>query len=103
MNNATLNRFFALHFVLPFVLAALAILHLIAVHETAGASNPLGVPGYYDRVPFAPYFIYKDLITIFLFFFILSVFVFFLPNSLGDSENYVVANPMQTPAAIVPE
>lgn len=83
MNNATLNRFFALHFVLPFVLAALAILHLIAVHETAGASNPLGVPGYYDRVPFAPYFIYKDLITIFLFFFILSVFVFFMPNHLG--------------------
>jgi len=103
VNNATLNRFFALHFILPFVLAALAILHLIAVHETAGASNPLGVPGYYDRVPFAPYFIYKDLITIFLFFFILSVFVFFLPNQLGDCENYVVANPMQTPAAIVPE
>jgi ubiquinol-cytochrome c reductase cytochrome b subunit len=103
VNNATLNRFFALHFVLPFVLAALALMHLIAVHETAGASNPLGVPGYYDRVVFAPYFLFKDLITIYLFFFVLSLFVFFMPNVLGDSENYVMANPMQTPAAIVPE
>jgi ubiquinol-cytochrome c reductase cytochrome b subunit len=103
VNNATLNRFFALHFVLPFVLAALALMHLIAVHETAGASNPLGVPGYYDRVVFAPYFLFKDLITIFIFFFVLSLFVFFMPNVLGDSENYVMANPMQTPAAIVPE
>ena len=103
VNNATLNRFFALHFVLPFVLAALALMHLIAVHDTAGASNPLGVPGYYDRMPFAPYFLFKDLITIFIFLFGLSLFVFFMPNVLGDSENYVMANPMQTPAAIVPE
>jgi ubiquinol-cytochrome c reductase cytochrome b subunit len=103
VNNATLNRFFALHFVLPFVLAALALMHLIAIHETAGASNPLGVPGYYDRVVFAPYFIFKDLITIFIFILGLSLFVFFMPNVLGDSENYVMANPMQTPAAIVPE
>jgi ubiquinol-cytochrome c reductase cytochrome b subunit len=103
VNNATLNRFFALHFLLPFVLAALALAHLIVIHETAGASNPLGVPGYYDRIPFAPYYLFKDLITIFIFFFVLSVFVFFMPNVLGDCENYVVANPMQTPAAIVPE
>lgn len=103
VNNATLNRFFALHFVLPFVLAALALMHLIAIHETAGASNPLGVPGYYDRVVFAPYFLFKDLITIFVFILGLSIFVFFMPNVLGDSENYVMANPMQTPAAIVPE
>jgi ubiquinol-cytochrome c reductase cytochrome b subunit len=103
VNNATLNRFFALHFVLPFVLAALTLMHLIAIHETAGASNPLGVPGYYDRVVFAPYFIFKDLITIFIFILGLSLFVFFMPNVLGDSENYVMANPMQTPAAIVPE
>lgn len=103
VNNATLNRFFALHFVLPFVLAALAIMHLIALHDTAGSSNPLGISGNYDRLPFAPYYIFKDLITIFIFFFILSVFVFFMPNVLGDSENYVMANPMQTPPAIVPE
>nr|YP_009672801.1 apocytochrome b [Zelopaecilomyces penicillatus]QDE53025.1 apocytochrome b [Zelopaecilomyces penicillatus] len=103
VNNATLNRFFALHFVLPFVLAALVLMHLIAVHDSAGASNPLGVPGNYDRVPFAPYFLFKDLITIFIFMFGLSVFVFFMPNVLGDSDNYIMANPMQTPAAIVPE
>ena len=54
-------------------------------------------------MPFAPYFLFKDLVTIFIFFFGLSLFVFFMPNVLGDSENYVMANPMQTPAAIVPE
>ena len=103
VNNATLNRFFSLHFVLPFVLAALALMHLIALHDSAGSGNPLGVSGNYDRLPFAPYFIFKDLITIFLFIIVLSVFVFFMPNVLGDSENYVMANPMQTPPAIVPE
>ena len=103
VNNATLNRFYALHFVLPFVLAALALMHLIALHDSSGSGNPLGVSGNYERLPFAPYFIFKDLITIFLFVLILSIFVFFMPNMLGDSENYVMANPMQTPPAIVPE
>jgi ubiquinol-cytochrome c reductase cytochrome b subunit len=103
VNNATLNRFFSLHYVLPFVLAALVLMHLIALHDSAGSGNPLGVSGNYDRLPFAPYFLFKDLITIFLFIVILSVFVFFMPNMLGDSENYVMANPMQTPPAIVPE
>ena len=103
VNNATLNRFFALHFVLPFVLAALALMHLIALHDSAGSGNPLGVSGNYDRLPFAPYFIFKDLITIFLFILVLSIFVFFMPNALGDSDNYVMANPMQTPPSIVPE
>jgi len=103
VSNATLNRFFALHFVLPFVLAALALMHLIALHDSAGSGNPLGVSGNYDRLPMAPYFLFKDLITIFLFIVILSISVFFMPNVLGDSENYVMANPMQTPPAIVPE
>jgi ubiquinol-cytochrome c reductase cytochrome b subunit len=103
VNNATLNRFFALHFVLPFVLAALVLMHLITLHDSAGSGNPLGVSGNYDRLPFAPYFIFKDLVTIFLFIIVLSIFVFFMPNMLGDSENYVMANPMQTPPAIVPE
>ena len=103
VNNATLNRFFALHFVLPFVLAALALMHLIALHDVVGSSNPLGVSGNYDRLTFAPYYLFKDLITIFIFIFGLSLFVFFMPNLLGDSENYIMANPMQTPAAIVPE
>ena len=103
VNNATLNRFFALHFVLPFILAALALMHLIVLHDRAGSGNPLGVSGNYDRLPFAPYYIFKDLITIFIFILVLSLFVFFMPNLLGDSENYVMANPMQTPPAIVPE
>jgi len=103
VNNATLNRFFSLHFVLPFVLAALALMHLIALHDSAGSGNPLGISSNYDKLPFAPYFIFKDLITIFIFMWVLSLFVFFIPNVLGDSENYVMANPMQTPPAIVPE
>jgi ubiquinol-cytochrome c reductase cytochrome b subunit len=103
VNNATLNRFFALHFVLPFILVALVLMHLIALHDTAGSSNPLGISGNYDRLTFAPYFLFKDLVTIFIFIFVLSLFVFFMPNVLGDSENYIMANPMQTPPAIVPE
>lgn len=103
VNDATLNRFFALHFVLPFILSALTLMHLIALHDSAGSGNPLGISGNYDRLPFSPYFIFKDLITIFLFILVLSLFVFFVPNILGDSENYVMANPMQTPPAIVPE
>jgi ubiquinol-cytochrome c reductase cytochrome b subunit len=92
-----------LHFLLPFVLAALVVMHLIAYHDVVGSGNPLGISGNYDRLPFAPYFVFKDLITIFIFFIVLSVFVFFMPNALGDSENYIMANPMQTPPAIVPE
>ena len=103
VNNATLNRFFSLHFVLPFILAALALLHLVVLHQRGGSSNPTGIASVYDRLPFAPYFIFKDLITIFLFILVLSVYVFFMPNVLGDSDNYVMANPMQTPPAIVPE
>jgi len=103
VNNATLNRFFSLHFVLPFILIALVLMHVIALHDTVGSSNPLGTSGNYDRIPFAPYYLFKDLITILIFILVLSLFVFFSPNVLGDSENYIMANPMQTPAAIVPE
>jgi ubiquinol-cytochrome c reductase cytochrome b subunit len=78
-------------------------MHLIGLHETVGSSTPIGISGNYDRISFAPYYLFKDLITIFIFIFILSSFVFFMPNVLGDSENYIMANPMQTPAAIVPE
>jgi len=85
------------------VLAALALIHLIALHDKAGSNNPLGISGNYDRLAFAPYFVFKDLITIFIFMLVLSIFLFFLPNFLDDSENYVMANPMQTPPAIVPE
>jgi len=88
---------------MPFVLAALALVHLISLHDVAGSGNPLGISGNYDRLPFAPYYIFKDLITILLFFILIGVFVFYMPNVLGDSVNYVMANPMQTPPSIVPE
>jgi ubiquinol-cytochrome c reductase cytochrome b subunit len=65
-------------------------MHLIALHDTAGSSNPLGVSGNYDRLTFAPYYLFKDLITIFIFIFGLSLFVFFAPNVLGDSDNYII-------------
>ena len=103
VNNATLNRFFSLHFVLPFIIATLVLLHLVTLHDSAGSGNPLGISGNYDRSAFAPYFVFKDLITVFIFMAALSAFVLFIPNVLGDSENYVMANPMQTPPAIVPE
>jgi ubiquinol-cytochrome c reductase cytochrome b subunit len=102
VNNATLNRFFSLHYLLPFLLAALVVAHLIALH-THGSGNPNGVGSSSDRYPLHPYFTFKDLVTLFLFFLVLSVIVFYYPNLLGHSDNYIPANPMQTPASIVPE
>ena len=102
VSNATLNRFFSLHYLLPFILAALAMLHMITLHQH-GSSNPNGITGNVDRVPMHPYFLFKDLVTIFLFFLVLSIIIFFYPNLLGHSDNYIPANPMSTPASIVPE
>lgn len=102
VNNATLNRFFSLHYLLPFVLAALGVMHLIALHQH-GSSNPLGVTANADRIPFHPYYSFKDLVGFFAFFLMLAVFVFYYPNTLGHPDNYIQANPMQTPASIVPE
>jgi ubiquinol-cytochrome c reductase cytochrome b subunit len=78
-------------------------MHLIALHDTAGASNPLGISANNDRLSFAPYYLFKDLITIFIFILVLSTFVFLMPNILGDTDNYIMGNPMQTPSSIVPE
>ena len=100
VNNATLNRFFSLHFVLPFILAALAAIHLLTLHEH-GSSNPLGVTGNADRLPMAPYFLFKDLVTIFLFFLVLAIFVMYAPNIMGHSDNYIPANPIVTPPSIL--
>lgn len=77
-------------------------MHLLALHEH-GSSNPLGVSGNTDRLPMHPYFIFKDLVTIIAFLLVLSAFVFYMPNVLGHSDNYIPANPMQTPPSIVPE
>jgi ubiquinol-cytochrome c reductase cytochrome b subunit len=102
VSNATLNRFFSLHYLLPFLLAALAVAHLIALH-VEGSNNPNGVTSSGDRYAMHPYFTFKDLVTIFAFFLVLSILVFFYPNLLGHSDNYIPADPMVTPASIVPE
>jgi ubiquinol-cytochrome c reductase cytochrome b subunit len=102
VSNATLNRFFSLHFLLPFVLAALVVAHLLALH-THGSNNPNGVTGNGDRLVMHPYFMFKDAVTIFAFLFVLTVIVCWYPNLLGHSDNYIPANPMQTPPSIVPE
>jgi len=102
VSNATLNRFFSLHFLLPFVLAALVVAHLMALHEH-GSNNPNGVNSNGDRFSMHPYFIFKDLVTIFLFLLLLSIIVFYYPNMLGHESNYIPADPMVTPSSIVPE
>lgn len=102
VDNATLNRFFSFHYLLPFIIAALTAVHLIFLHDVK-SNNPLGISGHYDSVPFTPYFTIKDLFAVILFFIFFSFFVFFYPNYLGHSDNYIPANPLVTPAHIVPE
>jgi len=102
VDNATLNRFFSLHYLLPFLIAAISLIHLAVLHQD-GAGNPLGIDSNVDKISMFPYFIIKDFfgLTIFIIFF--SLFVFFTPNVLGHPDNYIEANPMVTPAHIVPE
>jgi ubiquinol-cytochrome c reductase cytochrome b subunit len=102
VGNATLNRFFSLHFFLPFVLVALTGLHLILLH-TYRSNNPLGISVGQDDVPFYPYYIVKDLQGVVIFFLIFTPVLFFFPNLLGHPDNYIPANPMVTPTHIVPE
>jgi ubiquinol-cytochrome c reductase cytochrome b subunit len=103
-DNAALNRFFSLHFLLPFVILGVVILHIWALHIN-GSTNPTGVEvkTKSDTLPFHPYYTAKDGWTVGLFMLIYSAFVFFMPNALGHPDNYIPANPMQTPAHIVPE
>ena len=104
VDNATLNRFFSLHYLLPFVIAAVVGLHIWALH-VPGNNNPLGVnvKSPRDTVPFHPYYTVKDGFAILVFLILFAVFVFFLPNSLGRPDNAIPANPLQTPPEIVPE
>ncbi|HQT54605.1 MAG TPA: cytochrome b/b6, partial [Phenylobacterium sp.] len=104
VDNATLNRFFSLHFLLPFMIAGVVILHIWALH-VPGNNNPTGVnvKSKEDTVPFHPYYTVKDGFAISLFLLMFATFVFFQPNALGDAVNYVPANPLVTPAHIVPE
>lgn len=102
VSNATLNRFFSLHFVLPFVIAALVLIHLALLHKD-GSNNPLGIDSSVDKIPFYPYFFVKDLFSFFVFLFVFCIVVFYYPNALGHPDNYIPADPMQTPPHIVPE
>lgn len=102
VSNATLNRFFSFHYLLPFVLAALAVVHLLALHEH-GSNNPLGVDSNIDKVPFHPYYSIKDVFGFGVFALFFSFFIYFSPNLLGHPDNYIPANPLVTPAHIQPE
>lgn len=104
VDNPTLNRFFALHFLLPFVIVALVLIHIVALHKH-GSNNPTGldVKTNKDTIPFHPYYTIKDFFGFGVFFLIFFGFVFFDPNSLGHPDNYIPANPLVTPTHIVPE
>lgn len=103
-DNAALNRFFSLHYLLPFVIVGVVIMHIWALH-IPGSNNPTGVniKGPQDTVPFHPYYTAKDGWTLGVFLILFSIMMFFLPNALGHADNYIPANPLSTPAHIVPE
>nr|AAK21937.1 cytochrome b [Pteronotus personatus]ANY64148.1 cytochrome b [Pteronotus personatus] len=102
VDKATLTRFFAFHFLLPFIIAALVVVHLLFLHET-GSSNPTGIPSDPDMVPFHPYHTIKDILGILMMLTALSTLVLFSPDLLGDPDNYIPANPLNTPPHIKPE
>nr|ALJ53366.1 cytochrome b [Perodicticus potto edwarsi] len=102
VDKATLTRFFAFHFILPFIITALAMTHLLFLHET-GSNNPLGIPSESDKIPFHPYYTTKDLLGVILLLLTLFTLVLFSPDLLGDPDNYTPANPLNTPPHIKPE
>nr|APD14841.1 cytochrome b [Acrida cinerea] len=102
VDNATLNRFFTFHFVLPFMIMAMAVIHLFFLHQT-GSNNPIGVNSNIDKIPFHPYFTFKDSITFILMTSLLIILCMINPYLLGDPDNFVPANPLVTPVHIQPE
>jgi len=102
VENATLNRFFSLHYLLPFVIAGAVIVHMAAVHQD-GSNNPLGISSTSDKISFFPYFFIKDTLSLIAGLLFFSYFVYYSPNTLGHSDNYIPGNPMVTPEHIVPE
>lgn len=102
VDNATLNRFFSIHYFFPFIIAALSLVHLYLLH-ISGSGNPLGINSKIDSLPFYPYSYIKDVYSLIIFFLVFALIVFFIPNVLGHSDNYIEANPMVTPTHIVPE
>nr|YP_002587072.1 cytochrome b [Tursiops truncatus]ACB06035.1 cytochrome b [Tursiops truncatus]AHA02699.1 cytochrome b [Tursiops truncatus]AHA02712.1 cytochrome b [Tursiops truncatus]AHA02764.1 cytochrome b [Tursiops truncatus]AHA02777.1 cytochrome b [Tursiops truncatus] len=102
VDKATLTRFFAFHFILPFIITALAAVHLLFLHET-GSNNPTGIPSNMDMIPFHPYYTIKDILGALLLILTLLALTLFTPDLLGDPDNYTPANPLSTPAHIKPE
>ena len=104
VGNPTLNRFFSLHYLLPFVIVGIVLLHLVALHQH-GSNNPLGIDkrGPQDIIPFHPYYTIKDLFGLMVLLLVFGVFVFYLPNAATSPDNYIPANPLVTPNHIVPE
>nr|ACR39781.1 cytochrome b [Bubalus bubalis] len=102
VDKATLTRFFAFHFILPFIIAALAMVHLLFLHET-GSNNPTGISSDTDKIPFHPYYTIKDILGALLLILALMLLVLFAPDLLGDPDNYTPANPLNTPPHIKPE
>nr|YP_010954730.1 cytochrome b [Dorcus rectus]WMW30115.1 cytochrome b [Dorcus rectus] len=102
VDNATLTRFFALHFLLPFIVAALVMIHLLFLHQT-GSNNPLGTNSNIDKIPFHPYFSYKDIFGYIVMTAALMFLILINPFLLGDPENFIPANPLVTPVHIQPE
>ena len=102
INNATLNRFFSLHYLLPFVIVGLVGIHLVLLHE-AGSNNPMGIGSDQDKSTFTPYYTVKDFYGVIIFMMFFALFVYFMPNKLGHPDNYLPATPLVTPPHIVPE
>nr|YP_010222665.1 cytochrome b [Urochela caudata]UCC46128.1 cytochrome b [Urochela caudata] len=102
VDNATLNRFFTLHFLLPFIITAMVLIHLIFLHQT-GSNNPLGIDSNFDKIPFHPYFSIKDLLGMSTMLMMFLMLILLEPRLLGDPENFIPANPMVTPVHIQPE
>ena len=104
VGDPTLHRFYALHYLLPFVILLVVLLHLVALHRF-GSNNPLGIDmkGPQDSIPFHPYYTIKDMFGLCVFLLIYAFFIFYAPNFLGNPDNYIPANPLQTPNHIVPE
>jgi ubiquinol-cytochrome c reductase cytochrome b subunit len=104
VDNATLNRFFSLHYLMPFIIAGVVVLHIVALHRF-GSNNPIGIDtkGPQDTISFHPYYTIKDVFGIAVFLLLLAMAVFFFPNAMGHPDNYIPADALQTPAHIVPE
>lgn len=102
VDNATLTRFFTFHFILPFIVIAITIIHLLFLHQT-GSNNPLGITNNIDKIPFHPYFTFKDIVGFIITIIVLTLLTLWNPYILGDPDNFIPANPLVTPAHIQPE